>query len=225
MGDGHPKMKDISAVFENRYKLLLTDLSELDLGFEETFGPEHLKITCQEDKEKGNVLDDKSASSSRCQSATSHPKLRRSHSDGAYSMPLTLNSTGRSALSLCSSTTRLPNLPLRRLSSNSIATGNTVQAITTWHINNQGVNGVKRNSIPEDSEAHRHRDLARRLSSSRYAATRWRRVSASTCRDSKWRVKLHKRSLSVEDDDGSDLGSTLSRGSSSSGFSSQSSLF
>lgn len=245
MADGCPRMRDIIVAFEKRHELLLSHLSELQVGSEESSGFRDLDIMADDQQKDAESLDDQKTDSARQANPACHPKLRRRNSDGFCNLTSTHSGTRRHSLLLHStSNTRLPKLPLRRLSSDS--TGGATQNFfhdqdlkTTRRLNyKQGCNGDtlprKRNSIPENkgidvlpqANYKEHQGLARRRSTSAWCSSARRQsTNATACEGLTWRIKLHKRNLSIEDDDFCDMGSSMSRSSSSSGFSSQSSLF
>ena len=229
-------MKDIIAAFDARHELLLCHLPKLQVSSEVIPGTGQLT-------DEG--LGDKNISSVHQANLVYHPKLLRTNSDGLINQPFsTPSGTSRCSPSLQSpSTSKLPKLPLRRLSSDS--TGRATQAQdfeTARHFYQQSnrfnANGLpaKRYSIPETKAvpfgsppAQEDQNLARRRSTSDCCSSaslrRRRALSTSVCEGATWKVKLHKRNLNVEDDESYDSGGSMSRSSSSSGFSSQSSLF
>ena len=189
-------------------------------------------------------LGDKNISSVHQANLAYHPKLLRTNSDGLINQPLSIPSgTSRCSLSLQSpSTSKLPKLPQRRLSSDSTGRATQAQDFNTarhfyQQCNRFKANGLpgKRYSIPETKAvplglpAQEEQDLVRRRSTSDWCSSaslrRRRALSASVCEGATWKVKLHKRNLNIEDDESYDSGGSMSRSSSSSGFSSQSSLF
>ena len=236
MTDGRPKMKDIIAAFEARHDLLLSHLAELQIecgeaSFEEASGARYSGTsTFEHDQQKDESLADRNSDRVWKAEIACHPNLRKINSDGLastttrrrrYSLPVQTSSMGK-----------LPKLPLGRLSSDSAASA--IQ--TTRHKCKQDLNADSRTgmrkSIPGSgtlAQAPRHQVLARRRSTSDWCSSgsrgRRRAMSATVAEDSRWKVKLHKRSISIEDDSCScDLRRSVSRSSSSSGFSSQSSL-
>lgn len=238
MTEGRPKMKDIIAAFETRHDLLLSHLAELQIecgeaSSEEASGARYSRTvsTFEHDQQKDESLADRNSGRVWKAEIACHPNLRRINSDGLastttrrrrYSLPVQTSSMGK-----------LPKLPLGRLSSDSAASA--IQ--TTRHKCKQDFNADSRSGMRKSitgngtlAQAPRHQDLARRRSTSDWcsAGSRGRRraMSATVAEDSRWKVKLHKRSISIDDDSCScDLGRSVSRSSSSSGFSSQSSLF
>ena len=230
-------MKDIIAAFETRHDLLLSHLAELQIecgeaSFEEASGARYSGTsTFEHDQQKDESLADRNSGRVWKAEIACHPNLRKINSDGLastttrrrrYSLPVQTSSMGK-----------LPKLPLGRLSSDSAASA--IQ--TTRHKCKQDLNADSRSgmrkSIPGSgtlAQAPRHQVLARRRSTSDWCSSgsrgRRRPMSATVAEDSRWKVKLHKRSISIDDDSCScDLGRSVSRSSSSSGFSSQSSLF
>ena len=103
MVDGRPRMKDIIAAFDARHELLLSHLSELQVGSEEITGTGQLT-------DEG--LGDKNISSVHQANLAYHPKLLRTNSDGLINQPLSIPSgTSRCLLSLQSpSTSKLPRI-------------------------------------------------------------------------------------------------------------------
>ena len=229
-------MKDTIAAFETRHDLLLSHLAELrieceEASFEDVSGARYSGTvsTFEHDQQKDESLADRNSGHVWKAEIACHPNLRRINSDGLSS------TTHRRRCSLpvqTSSMGKLPKLPLGRLSSDSAASA--IQ--TTRRKCKQGLNADSRpglrNSILGNgtlAQAPRHQDLARHRSTSDWCSSgsrgRRRTMSATVAEDSRWKVKLHKRSISIEDDSCScDLGRSMSRSSSSSGFSSQSSL-
>ena len=134
------------------------------------------------------------------------------------SLSTTLNGPRRRAMSLYSSISELPKLPLGRRASDPASRASNA----TYQLYQPGKRVSIREVLPENPER-----------SSRGLTTIPRRASsASTYRDSNWRIKLHNRSITIDNDEDEDederspLANSLSRrSSSSSGFSSQSSLF
>ena len=233
--EARPKLNDMITAFETRHDLLLSHLAELQIECDESSIGETSGARCsgiastfEHEQQKDESLDDSNAGRVWEAGIAGHPKLPRMKSDGlastvtrarTYSLPVEP-----------SSMEKLPKLPLARLSSNSAA-------IMIRYNCKQGFNADSRqgirNSIPGNgtlAQAQRHQVLARRRSTSDWYSTgsrgRRRSTSATVGEGSRWKVKLHKRSLTVEDDScGCDFGRSMSRSSSSSGFYSQSSLF
>ena len=134
-------------------------------------------------------------------------------------------------------------LPQRRLSSDSTGRAPQPQDFKTarhfyQQCNRFNANGQprKRYSITETKAvplgsppAQEEQDLIRRRSTSDWCSSaslrRRRALSASVCEGATWKVKVYKRNLNVKDDESYNSGGSMSRSSSSSGFSSQSSLF
>lgn len=190
------------------------------------------------------MMNDSGARISSLESVAGHASLQRSHSDGVHRY------AGRN--SLCPpSTTKLPKIPARRLSSDTTGTeqhfvyckdGLSRIHSTRQNDRNQGFLGsdlnaapfsVKRKSLPQEStfspDSHRaqgHHLVARRRSAPWSSTSRQRKSGVSSCNEaSSWQIKKHKRSLNIDDDDSDNLEESWSRkSSSSSGFSSQSSL-
>ena len=215
MADGRSKLKDLANAFEKRHEILRCRLSKLGFESEGTNGDQNFDSAASEGQEKHKrLVRTNIVSSARGrQNAALHLQLRRRHSGDISSLSTTLNGPRRRAMSLYSSISELPKLPLGRRASDPAS-----RAINaTYHLYQPGKRDNIREVLPENPER-----------SSRGLTTIPRRASsASTHRDSNWRVKLHNRSISIDnDDERSHLANSLSRrSSSSSGFSSQSSLF
>ena len=194
--------------------------------------------------EEDLILDDSVACTLSPESVAGHAKLQRRHSDGVHRY------TRQNSLCL-PSTTKLPKIPARRLSSDVTGSGrhlvyceDGLSPIHKTRLNdrNEGFPGsdlntapfpVKRKSLPQENasssgsrHAQGHHLVARRLSAPWSSASRQRKSGITACNeDSSWQIKKHKRTLNIEDDDSDDLEESWSRkSSSSSGFSSQSSL-
>lgn len=215
MADGCSKLKDLANAFEKRHEILRCRLSKLGFESEGTNGDQKFDSAAPEGQEKHKrLVRTNIVSSARGrQNAPLHLQLRRRHSGDISSLSTTLKGPRRRAMSLYSSISELPKLPLGRRASDPAS-----RAInTTYQLYQPGKRDNIREVLPENPER-----------SSRGLTTIPRRASsASTHRDSNWRVKLHNRSISIDnDDERSHLANSLSRrSSSSSGFSSQSSLF
>ena len=191
------------------------------------------------------MTDDSVARTLSPESVAGHAKLERRHSDGVHRY------TGRN--SVCQpSTTKLPKIPARRLSSDVTGSGRHLVYCedglsrihkTRQNDRSQGFPGsdlntapfpVKRKSLPQENasssgsrHAQGHHLAARRLSAPWSSASGQRKTGITACNeDSSWQIKKHKRTLNIEDDDSDhNLEESWSRkSSSSSGFSSQSSL-
>ena len=219
MADGRSKLKDLANAFEKRHEILRCRLSKLGFESEGANGDQNFDSADPEGQEKHKrLVRTNIVSSARgLQNAPLHLQLRRRHSGDISSLSKTLNGTRRRAMSLYSSISELPKLPLGRRASDPAS-----RAINaTYQLYQPGKRDSIREVLPENPER-----------SSRGLTTIPRRASsASNYRDSNWRVKLHNRSISIDNDDDDDdersyLANSLSRRtSSSSGFSSQSSFF
>lgn len=198
--------------------------------------------------EKGveeDQMNDSVARTVSLESVANHANLHRRHSDGVHY-------TRRSSLCLPSpSTTKLPKIPVRRLSSDITGSGRHFvyrgDGLSRIHTarqidRQQGFTGgdlnatpipVKRKSFQQENasssgsqHAQGHHLVARRRSAPWSSASRQRKSGINTCNEApSWQIRKHKRSLNIEDDDSDNLEDSCSRrSSSSSGFSSQSSL-
>lgn len=213
MADGRSKFKDLANAFEKRHEILRCRLSKLGFEFEGTNGDQNFDSAAPEGQEKvrTNIV----SSARGRQNAPLHLQLQRRHSGDISSLSTTLNGPRRRAT--YSSISELPKLPLGRRASDPAS-----RAInTTYQLYQPNRRDSIREVLPENPER-----------SSRGMTTIPRRASsASTHRDSNWRVKLHNRSISIDNDDDNEdersylANSLSSRSSSSSGFSSQASLF
>lgn len=238
------------AAFEARHDHIRGQLAELQIDSEEKLAVamhgtfRHFEKEVEEDQTNGSITRKLSQGN-----VASHAKLHRASSDGFVT---TLHGTRRNSLCLPSaSTATFPKLPLRRLSSDLTGSGrHFVQGqnafprmdATRQIYQQQGVSGsdlntaripVKRKSFPQErasslgsQRAQKQHFVARRRRATWSSDLRQRRPSSSTCDEApKWRIKKHKRSLNIDDDDSDNLEDSMSRrSSSSSGFSSQSSL-
>ena len=211
MADGRSKLKDLANAFEKRHEILRCRLSKLGFESEGTNGDQNFDNAAPEGQEKfrTNIV----SSARGRQNAPLHLQLQRRHSGDISSLSTTLNGPRRRAI--YSSISELPKLPLGRRASDPAS-----RAInTTYQLYQPSRRDSIREVLPENPER-----------SSRGLTTIPRRASsASIHRDSNWRVKLHNRSISIDNDDDDDERSYLanslsSRSSSSSGFSSQASL-
>ena len=216
MADGRSKLEDFANAFEKRHEILRCRLSKLGFESEDTNGDQNFDSAAPEGQEKHKrLVRTNIVSTARGrQNGPLHLQLRRRHSSDISSLSTTLNGQRRRAMSLYSSISELPKLPLGRRASDPAS-----RAINaTYQLYQPGKRDSIREVLPQNPER-----------SSRGLTTIPRRASsASTYRDSNWRVKLHHRSISIDkdDDERSYLANSLSRrSSSSSGFSSQSSLF
>lgn len=250
--DERPKMKELVASFETRYKSLRSRLAELKT--EDELASEGRRSgmvsEVEDDSRKCQNLDETNSGKVRKASIACHPKLCRINSDGLNNrLGPTLGRTRRNSFYLEAPSNIIPpKIPLRRLSSESAASAirdfSGVQDMTsTFQFYKQSLNSDRtsgrRKSAPENKGEPfvlpkvigEHQDLARRRSTSdcnwcsATSLRRQRATSAASYESSTWRVKLHKRTLSIEDDNTCDVAGSMSRSSSSSGFSSQSSLF
>ena len=218
MADGRSKLKDLANAFEKGHEILRCRLSKLGFESEGTNGDQNFDSAAPEDQEKHKrLVRTNIVSSARGrQNAPLHLQLRRRHSGDISSLSTTLNGPRRRAMSLYSSISELPKLPLGRRASDPASRASNA----TCQLYQPGKRVSIREVLPENPER-----------SSRGLTTIPRRASsASTYRDSNWRIKLHNRSITIDNDDDEDershLANSLSRrSSSSSGFSSQSSLF
>lgn len=185
------------------------------------------------------MMDDRVTHTLSPESAAGHEKLQRRHSDG-------VQWHARQNSLLLPSTTKLPKIPARRLSSDVTMSGRQFVYCedglsripkTCQNDRNQGFPGsdltnpsfpVNRKSLPQQRarRAQGHHLVARRQSAPCHSASRQRNSSVTTCNEnSSWQIKKHKRTLNIEDDDSDNLEESWSRkSSSSSGFSSLSSL-
>lgn len=249
MVEGRQTMSDTTSAFEAKDEQLLGQFTELQIMTGETsatagaFGHFENGVQSEEyhmDESVGHNLSPQG-------NGACHAKLLRRNSDEPK-----LHQRRSSLQS--SSTTKLPKIPLRRRLSGDCITesGRRLRQDSfsrideTQQIYKPGLTRgdheldaaqipVKRrgNSFPQENapsfgfQRTREDHGTRRRSTPWSSATRrhQRKVGISSCSPevSKWRMNMHKRSLKIDDDDDT-LDNSMSRSSSSSGFSSQSSL-
>ena len=245
-------MREIISAFETKHDQILVQLSDLRIGSEEI--ALIAGAASAADFEPGlEYQGDKSLTRSLSQgNLISHAKLQRRSSVGPLTLEKTLCYARRGSLGyLRPSSTKLPKIALRRLSSDITGSGrdfvqiqetlsrfNDAQQIyKPEHKVSSGHVPLKRKSFPQEQDKslgfQREQEPHGRRRRARTWCSTTRQPRPSSCQEvSQWRMRLHKRTLNLDDDDDDDddddveyLENDMCGSSSSSGFSSLSSVF
>lgn len=150
MADGRSKLKDLANAFEKRHEILRCRLSQLGFESEGTNGDQNFDSSAPEGQEKHKrLVRTNIVSSARGrQNAPLHLQLRRRHSGDISSLSTTLNGPRRRAMSLYSSISELPKLPLGRRASDPASRASNA----TYQLYQPGKRDSIREVLPENPE-------------------------------------------------------------------------